>query len=72
MLFQGELYWTHHWQKNITIPEIKTREKERWDQQDHFPEDDAVSESSSRDYPKLYLVIKHFKDYFKYSGSLLM
>jgi len=51
----GELYWTHHWQKNITIPEIKTREKERWDEQDHFPEDDAVSDTSSRDYPKLYL-----------------
>ncbi len=54
---QGELYWTHHWQKNITIPEIKTHEKERWAEQDRFPEDDDVdlSDTSSRDYPRLYL-----------------
>jgi len=58
ILLQGELYWTHHWQKNITIPEIKTREKERFDEQDRFPEDDNVSDTSSRDYPKLYLVRK--------------
>lgn len=50
----GELYWTHHWQKNITIPEIKSRDKERWEEQDKFPEDD-ISDTSSRDYPKLYL-----------------
>ncbi|TRY62914.1 hypothetical protein TCAL_15187 [Tigriopus californicus] len=49
----GELYWTHHWQKNITIPEIKTQEHRRWEEVDHFPEDD--SDTSSRDYPRLYL-----------------
>ena len=38
--FQGELYWTHHWQKNITIPEIRNKEKDRWANQDKFPEDE--------------------------------
>lgn len=52
--FQGELYWTHHWQKNITMPEIKSRDKERWEEQDRFPNDD-LSDTSSRDYPRLYL-----------------
>ena len=51
---QGELYWTHHWQKNITIPEIKSKDKERWGDQDKFPEDE-LSDTSSRDYPELYL-----------------
>ena len=50
------MYWTHHWQKNITIPELKTgRDKERWEEQDRFPEDDDLSDTSSRDYPRLYL-----------------
>ncbi len=63
---QGELYWTHHWQKNIAIPEIRTRDKDRWEEQERFPEDDDVerrqrndrgdlSDTSSRDYPRLYL-----------------
>ena len=52
-LFQPELFWTHHWQKNITIPEIKRKDKqEYWE--DRFPEDD-LSDTSSRDYPRLYL-----------------
>ena len=51
--FQPELFWTHHWQKNITIPEIKRKDKqEYWE--DRFPEDD-ISDTSSRDYPRLYL-----------------
>merc|ERR1719400_977092 len=50
----GELYWTHHWQKNITIPEIRSKEKDRWANQDKFPEDE-LSDTSSRDYPELYL-----------------
>jgi len=50
----GELYWTHHWQKNITIPEIRNKEKDRWANQDKFPEDE-LSDTSSRDYPELYL-----------------
>lgn len=50
---QPELFWTHHWQKNITIPEIKRKDKQDiWE--DHFPEDD-LSDTSSRDYPRLYL-----------------
>jgi len=50
---QPELFWTHHWQKNITIPEIKRKDKqEYWE--DRFPEDD-ISDTSSRDYPRLYL-----------------
>ena len=59
------MYWTHHWQKNITIPEIKTSgETQRWEDQDRFPEDDHHKRvemdrhsdtSSSRDYPRLYL-----------------
>jgi len=56
---QGELYWTHHWQKNITIPEIKHRNNERYVDEDHFPEDDrdrlSDTSGSSRDYPRLYL-----------------
>lgn len=52
--FQGELYWTHHWQKNITIPEIRSRDTEKWEEQDRFPEDE-LSDTSSRDYPRLYL-----------------
>ena len=51
---QQELYWTHHWQKNITIPEIKSNDKDRWANQDKFPEDE-LSDTSSRDYPELYL-----------------
>lgn len=51
----GELYWTHHWQKNFTLPEMTTsKQTERWDDEDKFPEDD-VSDTSSRDYPRLYL-----------------
>lgn len=51
----GELYWTHHWQKNFTIPELSTKQTtERWDDEDRFPEDN-VSDTSSRDYPRLYL-----------------
>ena len=56
LISQGELYWTHHWQKNITIPEIRSRDKDRWEEQERFPEDDNnLSDTSSRDYPKLYL-----------------
>ena len=54
---QPELFWTHHWQKNITMPEIKNRDGKGtayWEE-DRFPEDDDVSDTSSRDYPKLYL-----------------
>lgn len=52
----GELYWTHHWQKNFTIPELGAkRPTEKWEEQDKFPEDDDVSDTSSRDYPRLYL-----------------
>lgn len=54
MYLQQELYWTHHWQKNITIPEIKSNDKDRWANQDKFPEDE-LSDTSSRDYPELYL-----------------
>merc|ERR1712117_846921 len=44
----GELYWTHHWQKNFTIPEMSTKQTvER--------REDEVSDTSSRDYPRLYL-----------------
>jgi len=50
----GELYWTHHWQKNITIPELRSKDKDRWANQDKFPEDE-ISDTSSRDYPELYL-----------------
>lgn len=51
---QPELFWTHHWQKNITIPDIKSKEKaDDWDQE-RFPNDD-LSDTSSRDYPRLYL-----------------
>jgi len=51
----GELYWTHHWQKNFTIPELSTKQSvERWEDEDRFPEDN-VSDTSSRDYPRLYL-----------------
>ena len=51
----GELYWTHHWQKNFTIPELSTKQTtERWEDEDRFPEDN-VSDTSSRDYPRLYL-----------------
>jgi len=51
----GELYWTHHWQKNFTIPELSTKNTvERWEDEDRFPEDN-VSDTSSRDYPRLYL-----------------
>jgi len=51
----GELYWTHHWQKNFTIPELSTKDTvERWEDEDRFPEDN-VSDTSSRDYPRLYL-----------------
>ena len=51
----GELYWTHHWQKNCTIPEMSTKQTvERWEDEDKFPEDN-VSDTSSRDYPRLYL-----------------
>lgn len=50
----GELYWTHHWQKNFTIPELSSKRTERWEDEDKFPEDD-VSDTSSRDYPRLYL-----------------
>ena len=52
--FQGELYWTHHWQKNITIPELRSKDKDNWANQDKFPEDE-ISDTSSRDYPELYL-----------------
>jgi len=51
--YAGELYWTHHWQKNITIPEIRSK-PETWAEQDKFPEDE-LSDTSSRDYPELYL-----------------
>jgi len=52
----GELYWTHHWQKNFTIPELGAKKAtEKWEEQDKFPEDDDVSDTSSRDYPRLYL-----------------
>ena len=51
---QPELFWTHHWQKNITIPEIKSKDKAAYWEQDRFPEDD-LSDTSSRDYPRLYL-----------------
>ena len=54
LYLQQELYWTHHWQKNITIPEIKSNDKDRWANQDKFPEDE-LSDTSSRDYPELYL-----------------
>ena len=67
----GELYWTHHWQKNFTIPELSSKQtQERWEDEDRsvcratchvsrvmsdrFPEDN-VSDTSSRDYPRLYL-----------------
>merc|ERR1719400_1755795 len=51
----GELYWTHHWQKNFTIPELSSKATEqRWEDEDRFPEDN-VSDTSSRDYPRLYL-----------------
>lgn len=51
----GELYWTHHWQKNFTIPELSNKKTtEKWEEEDKFPEDD-VSDTSSRDYPRLYL-----------------
>jgi len=51
----GELYWTHHWQKNFTIPELSSKKTtERWEDEDKFPEDN-VSDTSSRDYPRLYL-----------------
>ena len=51
----GELYWTHHWQKNFTIPELSSKQTvERWEDEDRFPEDN-VSDTSSRDYPRLYL-----------------
>jgi len=40
--------------KNITIPDIKSKEKaDDWDQE-RFPNDD-LSDTSSRDYPRLYL-----------------
>lgn len=52
----GELYWTHHWQKNFTIPELgNPRPAEKWEEQDKFPDHDDVSDTSSRDYPRLYL-----------------
>jgi len=52
----GELYWTHHWQKNFTIPELgASRRTDKWEEADKFPEDDDVSDTSSRDYPRLYL-----------------
>lgn len=52
----GELYWTHHWQKNFTIPELgASRTNDKWEEADKFPEDDDVSDTSSRDYPRLYL-----------------
>ena len=48
----GELYWTHHWQKNFTIPEMSSKATvERWEDEDRFPEDN-VSDTSSRDYPR--------------------
>eukprot|EP00088_Acartia_fossae_P028214 TRINITY_DN2900_c0_g1_i2.p2 TRINITY_DN2900_c0_g1~~TRINITY_DN2900_c0_g1_i2.p2 ORF type:complete len:346 (-),score=68.21 TRINITY_DN2900_c0_g1_i2:2149-3186(-) len=55
----GELYWTHHWQKNFAIPELGTggggnKSDQKWEDPDKFPEDD-VSDTSSRDYPRLYL-----------------
>jgi len=51
----GELYWTHHWQKNFTIPEMSSKQTvERWEDEDRFPEDN-ISDTSSRDYPRLYL-----------------
>jgi len=51
----GELYWTHHWQKNFTIPELSSKKTvERWEDEDKFPEDN-ISDTSSRDYPRLYL-----------------
>ena len=56
---QPELFWTHHWQKNITIPEIKSKagggpkENGGYWEQDRFPDD--VSDTSSRDYPRLHL-----------------
>ena len=53
----GELYWTHHWQKNITLPEIRmggSRNKDRWEEQDRFPEDED-DRSSTSSYPRLYL-----------------
>merc|ERR1712079_693301 len=46
----GELYWTHHWQKNFTIPELSSKQtQERWEDEDRFPEDN-VSDTSSRVY----------------------
>ena len=46
---QGELYWTHHWQKNFTIPDLgANKSTEKWVDQDKFPEDDDVSDTSSR------------------------
>ena len=46
---QGELYWTHHWQKNFTIPELgNPRPAEKWEEQDKFPDHDDVSDTSSR------------------------
>ena len=31
----GELYWTHHWQKNFTIPELSSKQtQERWEDED--------------------------------------
>lgn len=51
---QPELFWTHHWQKNITIPEIKKKGEKQEYWEDRFPEDD-ISDTSSRDYPRLYL-----------------
>ncbi len=68
---QGELYWTHHWQKNITIPELKSKDKDRFAEQDKFPEDDVISDTSSRlfsqeflnkQYPKIFFVL-FFRDY---------
>ena len=48
------MFWTHHWQKNITIPEIKKKGEKQEYWEDRFPEDD-ISDTSSRDYPRLYL-----------------
>ena len=58
---QPELFWTHHWQKNITIPEIKSKaggkENGGYWEQDRFPED--VSDTSSRDYPRQGFILGH-------------
>ncbi|XP_040575546.1 uncharacterized protein [Lepeophtheirus salmonis] len=57
----GDLYWTHHWQKNISMPEVKTKS---W-KNDHPNQsssnlsggyyNDGASVASSRDYPSVYL-----------------